>query len=131
MPAKTRVTWSIAAAVALAAVTWPSPAVAQSTYSEAYPESAGLTASVRILATPTRADVYVDGFFAGFVDDFNGVLHGLPMTPGRHAITLYMEGYRTITQNIVVAAHSAAKLPLSMEKLGPDEISALPPPPTP
>jgi hypothetical protein len=58
-------------------------------YSAAYPDGACLTGRVRVLATQKRADVYVDGFFAGFVDDFNGALQGLPATPGEHAVTLY------------------------------------------
>lgn len=32
----------------------------------------GVRASVRVIATPKEAAVYVDGFYAGIVDDFDG-----------------------------------------------------------
>ena len=114
---------------------YPSPSRAQEqpeaapTYSAAYPDGARLSGKIRILATPKRADVYVDGFFAGFVDDFDGALQGLPATPGDHAVTLYLEGYRTITRHIVVTSHATAKVRLRMDKLDLDQTSEPPPPP--
>jgi hypothetical protein len=82
-----------------------------------------------VLATPKQADVYVDGFFAGFVDDFDGALQGLPATPGEHAVTLYLEGYRTITKHILVTSHATVKVRLQMDRVGPDETSDPPPAP--
>jgi hypothetical protein len=36
--------------------------------------------------------VYVDGFYPGIVDDFNGVVfQALPLTPGGHTIILYLK----------------------------------------
>jgi hypothetical protein len=99
------------------------------TYSTAYPDGARLSGRIRVLATPKRADVYVDGFFAGFVDDFDGALQGLPATPGGHAITLYLEGYRTITRHILVTSHATVKVRLQMDRLSPDQTSEPPPPP--
>jgi hypothetical protein len=96
-------------------------------YSAAYPDGACLTGRVRVLATPKRADVYVDGFFAGFVDDFDGALQGLPATPGEHAVTLYLEGYRTITRHIFVTSHATVKVRLQMDRLAPDQTSEPPP----
>jgi hypothetical protein len=32
-----------------------------------------------VLATPKEAAVYVDGFYAGVVDDFDGVFQSLPL----------------------------------------------------
>lgn len=97
-------------------------------YSAAYPDGACLTGSVRLLAAPARADVYVDGFFAGFVDDFNGAQQRLPVTPGDHAITLYFEGYRTITRHVSVTPKATVKVRVKMEKLDGDETSEPPPP---
>jgi hypothetical protein len=96
-------------------------------YSAAYPDAACLTGKVRVLATPKQADVYVDGFFAGFVDDFDGALQGLPATPGEHAVTLYLEGYRTITRQILVTSHATVKVRLQMDRLAPDQTSEPPP----
>jgi hypothetical protein len=97
-------------------------------YSAAYLNGECLSAGVRVIATPTQADVYVDGFYAGLVDDFDGALQRLPITPGDHAITLFLEGYRTVTRHILVTTDSSFTLQLTMDKLGPDEVSELPPP---
>jgi hypothetical protein len=86
-------------------------------------------ADVRVLATPKEAAVYLDGEYAGVVGDFDGVFSRLHTTPGGHAVTLYLEGYRTVTRNIYVAPDGTLKLQLAMEKLGPDEVSAPPPKP--
>jgi hypothetical protein len=86
-------------------------------------------ADVRVLATPKEAAVYLDGAYAGVVGDFDGVFSRLHTTPGGHAVTLYLEGYRTVTRNIYVAPDGTLKLQLAMEKLGPDEVSAPPPKP--
>jgi hypothetical protein len=96
-------------------------------YSAAYPNRACLTGRVRVVASLKQADVYVDGFFAGFVNDFDGTLQYLAATPGDHAITLYKEGYRTITRHVIVTAESTATLRLTMDRLAPDETSELPP----
>jgi hypothetical protein len=96
-------------------------------YSAAYPDGACLTGKVRVLATPTDVDVYVDGFFAGFVDDFDGAQQRLPVTPGDHAITLYLAGYRTITRHVSVTSDATVTVRVRMEMLAPDETSELPP----
>ena len=69
-------------------------------------------AEVRILATPREATVYVDGFYAGIVDDFDGTFQRLPLTPGGHRIELFLDGHRTVRKDLVSAAgfnHEAAR----------------------
>ncbi len=96
-------------------------------------------AEVRLQVEPKeaeRAAVYVDGFYAGIVDDFNGVFQGLPLTPGGHALVLYLEGYRTVEHNLYLRAGSTFRLRQTMERLPagessrpPDRAPAVPPPP--
>ena len=67
-----------------------------------YPYVAGRSyGDVRTQVTPKDAEVYVDGFYAGVVRDFDGTFKRLHLTPGGHAITLYLEGtarlHRTFT----------------------------------
>jgi hypothetical protein len=52
------------------------------------------SASVRIQVEPQNARVYVDGYYAGTVEDFNGLFQRLYVPRGRHEITLKLEGYR-------------------------------------
>lgn len=89
----------------------------------AYPIGIRSAGEVRVLATPKQAEVFVDGFYAGVVDDFDGTFQRLHMTPGGHAITLHLEGYRTVTQNIYVAPDDTFKLQVAMDKLRPGEAS--------
>jgi len=70
-------------------------------------------AEVHLRVQPEEAEnaaVYVDGFYAGVVDDFNGVFQALPLTPGGHGIVLYLEGYRTVRHNIYLRPGSTLAL---------------------
>lgn len=51
--------------------------------------------SVRVQVKPEHTRVYVDGYYAGVADDFDGIFQRLHVSPGRHEITLKLEGYRT------------------------------------
>lgn len=97
-------------------------------------------ADVRLRVAPKEAEnaaVYVDGFYAGIVDDFNNVFQSLPLTPGGHTIVLYLEGYRTLHRNIYLGPGSMFELREMMERLPageaserPDVAPAVPAPPT-
>jgi hypothetical protein len=90
-------------------------------------------AAIRIEVTPKDAEVYVDGYYAGIVDDFNGVLQRLHVTPGRHEITIYKDGYRTFHQTLYLGPDSTFKLHHVMEPLQPGDVSEprpTPPPPS-
>jgi len=86
-------------------------------------------AEVRLRVEPEEAEdaaVYVDGFYAGIVDDFNGVFQSLPLTPGGHTIVLYLEGYRTARHNFYLSPGSSFKLRAMMERLPAGVTSELP-----
>jgi hypothetical protein len=87
------------------------------------------TASARIDAQPVEAEVYVDGYRAGLVDDFDGVLQRLRMRPGEHEITLYLDGYRTVRQQLYFNSGSTKTIRLDMDQLGPGETADRPPAP--
>ena len=55
-----------------------------------------IDASVQFDVTPRQAEVFVDGYYAGIVDDFDGMFQRLRVEPGQHEITLYLDGYRTV-----------------------------------
>jgi hypothetical protein len=100
---------------------WPRPA-----YPYAYWPVYDNRAVLRVLATPENAAVYVDGFYAGIVDDFNGYFEGLPMPPGGHEIVLYLEGYRTVHRRMYLSPGSTFKLHETMERLPAGEVSQPP-----
>ena len=77
-------------------------------------------ASLRLEVKPQEAEVYVDGYYAGIVDDFDGVFQRLPVTPGEHEIELYLDGYRSVRQKVMA---SRRRLPRRMAA-GPGRVSA-------
>lgn len=73
--------------------------------------------SARVQVTPRDAQVYVDGYFAGMVDDFDGFLQRLRIEPGEHQIQLYREGFRTITEKVLFRPGETYRLRYVMEPL--------------
>ena len=94
-----------------------------------YGRSLDTSGSARIQVTPKEAEVYVDGYRAGRVDDFDGTFQRLNVRPGPHEITLYLPGYRTLTERVYIGEGSTMKLKQSLEKLAPGETSTPPPAP--
>ena len=88
-------------------------------------------ASARIQVTPKQAEVYVDGYMAGTVDDFDGFLQRLDVPPGEHELTFYLEGYRTIRQKVLFRPGATVKITYAMEPLGQGAASEPRPQPNP
>jgi hypothetical protein len=96
-------------------------------YGYAYGPPAPPTGSARLQVSPKDAAVYVDGYRAGRVDDFDGTFQRLNVEPGPHEITLFLPGYRTSTEKVYFAEGSTIKLRQTLEKLAPGESSTPPP----
>jgi PEGA domain len=88
-------------------------------------------ASLRIEVKPKEAEVYVDGYYAGIVDDFDGTFQRLSVTPGEHNIELYLDGYRTVHQKVYVTPRKTFRLKYAMERLAAGEQPDPRPQPTP
>jgi hypothetical protein len=93
-------------------------------------------AQVRLQVKPSEAAVYVDGFYAGIVDDFDGVFQRLPVPPGGHEFVLYLEGYRTAHYALYLRPgsdfslhHTMLRLPAGVASEPPPITSPVPPPP--
>jgi PEGA domain len=52
---------------------------------------------LRLEITPKTAQVFVDGNYAGVVDDFNGHFQHLDLTPGGHRIEVRQPGFQPLT----------------------------------
>lgn len=50
-------------------------------------------ASIKLKIKPSNAQVFVDGYFAGEVDEFDGVFQRLPLASGVHKIEIRAPGY--------------------------------------
>jgi hypothetical protein len=88
-----------------------------------------LTSSIRLQVTPRDAQVFVDGYAAGEVDEFDGIFQRLRVRPGSHEITLYLDGFRTVRQHLYLSPRSDQKIRFELERLPAGEHSELPPRP--
>ena len=84
---------------------------------------------VKTDVTPKDAAVYVDGYYAGRAADYDGVFKRLHVAPGGHAITFYLPGFKTVTQQVYVRPDSTLKMKADLEHLPAGKTSA--PVPTP
>lgn len=86
-------------------------------------------AELRIQATPREAQVYVDGYYVGTVDDFDGFAQRLRVEPGEHEIRIFLEGYRTRTERMLFRPDESYRLRFALEPLaGGDPVEPRPAP---
>lgn len=60
--------------------------------------------SLRVDVPQREAEVFVDDFYAGIVDDFDGSAGHVNLTPGPHHIELRASGFETVTFDVNVEA---------------------------
>jgi hypothetical protein len=60
------------------------------------------TGGVRITDAPRNAEVYVDGYYAGIVDDFDGVFQHVDLEPGPHKIEIRAQGHDAMAFDVRV-----------------------------
>jgi hypothetical protein len=75
------------------------------------------SAAVRLDVDPKEAEVFIDGYYAGTVDDFDGVFQRLRIEPGEHDIELYLAGHRSFRQKIYLQPTGTFRVRHTMEQL--------------
>jgi hypothetical protein len=88
-----------------------------------------LDSGVKVKVEPKNAQVFVDGYYAGQVDQFDGVFQSLHVTPGGHTIALYLDGYRTVSRTIYAGPGATVTVTDEMRPLAAGEVSTPPEPP--
>jgi hypothetical protein len=88
-------------------------------------------ASLKVQVQPKNAEVYVDGSLAGIADQFDGMFQSLSVEPGGREITIYLEGYRSIRQQLYLSPGSTYRIKGAMEKLAAGEPNEPRPQPAP
>jgi hypothetical protein len=81
-----------------------------------------ITGSARIQVDPEKAEVYVDGYFVGIADDFDGAFQRLHVEAGEHELQIHLEGYRTIRQKVLFRPRTTLKVTYVMEPLAAGEV---------
>jgi len=66
------------------------------------PPTTFMTGGVRLKVKPREAQVFVDGYYAGLVDDFDGVFQSLRLSPGGHKIEIRIDGFETASLDVHV-----------------------------
>jgi hypothetical protein len=92
--------------------------------------------ALRLQVTPRETEVFVDGYFAGTVDNFDGKFQRLHVQPGEHELTLYLDGHHKVTQQVLVRPRASFRIRYTMMPLAageaPDARPVAPPrPPAP
>jgi hypothetical protein len=58
---------------------------------------------LRLDVSPRQAQVYVDGYFAGTVDDFDGAFQAIKLAPGAYRIDIVAHGYEPLIFDVRIA----------------------------
>jgi len=66
---------------------------------------------------PGNAQVYVDGIFAGVVDDFDENSAPLLLAPGAHYVEIRLTGYRTATFDVTIAQSEVTPYQGTLDRL--------------
>lgn len=72
--------------------------------------------AVRLLVDPEKTKVYVDGYYSGVVDDYDGLFQHLDLPMGRHEIVLRLDGYQTQRLEVYVPSGETLKVHYTMER---------------
>lgn len=79
------------------------------------------SSAIRIEVDPRDAEVYLDGYLVGTVDDFDGFFQRLRVRPGEYEIEIFKDGYRSTRQAVYVAPGRTLGLKFAMEPLAPGD----------
>jgi hypothetical protein len=60
---------------------------------------------LRLHIEPKNAQVYVDGYYAGVVDYFDGHFQHLSLMPSRHHVEIVAPGYQPFTFDVLIKRH--------------------------
>jgi len=122
-------------AFVMLAALWPTDLLAQPFYWNAFwqyphPYPYGYygyydnTGSARLQVTPRNAKVYIDGYFVGVVDNFDGNLQRLNVEAGERELQLHLEGYQPFSLKVLFVRGRTLKITHAMQPLGPGEAQA-------
>ena len=78
----------------------------------------GPTGGLRLKIEPKDAQVYVDGYYAGIVDDFNGHFQHLDLVPGPHHAEVRAPGYEPLQLDVNIQPHHTTQYRGTLTKEG-------------
>ena len=81
----------------------------------------GPESALRLQVSPRTTEVYVDGYYTGTVDDFDGIFQRLRLQAGEYELTLYLPGHRTVTQQLLLQPNRTLRVKHVMVRLAPTD----------
>jgi hypothetical protein len=100
---------------------YPYPYAYPYTYAYPYRRYYDYSSAAQIKVQPREAQVFVDGYYVGTADDFDGWMQRLHVAPGGHDLDVYMPGYRTFSQKVLFRPGATIRIDHVMQPLGPGE----------
>jgi hypothetical protein len=97
----------------------PAPRSGRDEYGEERrPSRDGAQARTRLRLTvePNDAAVYVDDRFVGTAEEVNSLDRGVPLTPGKHRVTVSRPGFRDKTLDVTVETGQTQTLEVRLGK---------------
>jgi hypothetical protein len=86
-------------------------------YPGVYAPASGFPGGLRIRVAPSDATVYVDGYYAGEVDDFDNTFQRLRLDPGTHRIEVRKDGYEPLNFEVRVQPDQTVTYKGKLKKL--------------
>ena len=88
-------------------------------YGGGYGDAGGSTTSygrgeqgnLKLKVKPRAAKVYVDGYFVGTVDEFDGAFQKLALNTGRHKVEVKADGFETAEFDVLINAGADRDVP--------------------
>jgi hypothetical protein len=73
--------------------------------------------ALRLKIKPREAEVYVDGYYVGVVDEFDGIFQRLHIDAGPHRIEVRAPGFETLTFDVRITPDHATTYQGEMKKI--------------
>jgi hypothetical protein len=90
-----------------------------SRYGRGYPSIYSYPADgeLRLKIKPREAQVFVDGYYVGIVDEFDGVFQRLHLPSGPHRIEVRAPGYETLTLDVQIRFADTTKYEGELQRI--------------
>ena len=81
----------------------------------------GPQSALRLQVSPRNTEVFVNGYYTGIVDDFDGIFQRLRLESGEYELALYLPGHQTVTQQLLLSPDRTLSVKHVMVPLGPTD----------
>jgi hypothetical protein len=81
--------------------------------------STGPKGGLKLKVSPVDAEVYVDGYYIGRVDDYNGAFQRLDLTAGVHRVELRAKGYQQVSFEVAIEPRDTVAYHGAMQRAAP------------